>query len=121
MSRKFPLARRQTLYVTLLVLTLLVLGAAAHLSRRLRATGWPEARRVAAVVIAVAVPLAVVYAVMPPPPDAVNVPATLLWRFRLASLGGNLALWTVLALGLGLLATERGPVAAHAPATGAAP
>ena len=108
------LSRRQAVYVTLLVVTLLLLAGAAHLSRRLRAAGWPEGRRVSAVVLAVVVPLAVVYAVMPPPPDTVNVPATLLWRFRLASLGGNLALWTVLTLGFGLLASERQSVVAAA-------
>ena len=31
----------------------------------------------------------------------VLVPATLVWRFRLASLGANLTLWTVLTLGMG--------------------
>jgi hypothetical protein len=115
------LARRQTLYVSLLVVTALVLIGAAHLSRRLRAAGWPEPGRVACVVAAVAVPMILAYALLPPAPDAVTVPATLVWRFRLASLGGNLGLWTVLTLGFGLLASERRtPAPAPAPA-GTAP
>ena len=105
------LARRQLLYVSLILLTAAVLAGATWLSRWLRAAGWTESRRVVAVVAAVAVPLLVAYAVLPPAPDAVTVPATLVWRFRLASLGGNLVLWTVLALGFGLAATSRRPAA----------
>jgi hypothetical protein len=32
---------------------------------------------------------------LPGTPDAVTAPATLVWRFRLASAGGALALWAV--------------------------
>lgn len=102
------LARRQFLYASVIVLTVAILAGAAYLSRRLRDADWPDAWRVAAVVAAVAVPVAVVYAALPPAPDAVTVPATLVWRFRLASLGGNLLLWTVLAVGFGVLASEAG-------------
>ncbi|MGH9224395.1 MAG: CbtA family protein [Acidimicrobiales bacterium] len=103
------LGRRQLLYVLLIVLTAAVVLGVAWLSRRLQA--WPEPRRVAAVVAALAVALLAVYAVLPPAPDAVTVPATLVWRFRLASLGGNLVLWTVLTLGFGLWVSERKRVA----------
>ena len=99
------LARRQALYVVLIVLTVVVAVAAAWLSSRL--SGWPQPRRVAAVVGAVAAAMLLIWAVLPPAPDAVSVPATLVWRFRLASLGGNLILWTGVALGLGLWASER--------------
>jgi predicted cobalt transporter CbtA len=101
------LASRQLLHLAVIVLTAVVLAGAAHLSGRLRAAGWEEARRVAAVAAAVAVPLALAYAVLPPPPDAVEVPAALLWRFRLASLGGNLLLWAALTLGFGVVASRR--------------
>jgi hypothetical protein len=45
------------------------------------------------------------------------VPANLLWRFRIASLGGNLLLWGVLTAGFGFAAARReralaGPVPA---------
>jgi hypothetical protein len=36
----------------------------------------------------------------------VDVPANLVWQFRLNSLTGNLLVWTVLTVGLGLLWTE---------------
>ena len=101
------LGRRQLLYVTLLVLTAVVAVVAVRLSRRLRDVGWDDARRITAVAAAVALPLLVAYGLLPGAPDRVDVPATLVWRFRLASLGGNLALWTVLTLGFGLLASRR--------------
>jgi predicted cobalt transporter CbtA len=103
------LARRQLLYVSLICLTAAVGVAGAALSTRLRRQGWPEARRTVAVVLAVVVPLGIAMAVLPGAPDPISVPANLLWRFRLASLGGNLLLWTVITLGFGMLAAERAP------------
>jgi predicted cobalt transporter CbtA len=101
------LAERQILYVSLICLAAVVGVAAAALSTRLRREGWPEARRTVAVVAAVVVPLGIAMAVLPGAPDPISVPADLLWRFRLASLSGNLLLWTVITLGFGLLASER--------------
>ena len=66
-----------------------------------------------AVVAAVVVPLAIAFAVLPAAPDPITVPANLLWRFRLASLSGNLLLWTVITLGFG--APGLGATAAAAP------
>jgi hypothetical protein len=48
----------------------------------------------------------VVFAAMSLSPDAVLVLANLVWQFRLDSLVGNLLVWTVLTLGLGVLWTE---------------
>ena len=93
------LSERQTLYAAVIVLTLVVLLGAAQLSARLRAAGWVDDQRLLLVAAAVVVPMGVIYALMPPAPDDIAVPATLLWRFRLASLGGNLLLWVVLSLG----------------------
>ena len=50
----------------------------------------------------------VAYAVLPAAPDDVSVPATLVWRFRVASLGANLTLWTVLTLAVCWLVAESG-------------
>lgn len=101
------LTERQVLYLSVIAIALLVGIGATLLSRRLRSMGWDDARRTAAVVAVVAVTMLVAFAVLPPPPDPVNAPATLIWRFRLASLGGNVALWTVLTLGFGVLARDR--------------
>ncbi len=101
------LAQRQILYVSLICLTAVVGVAAAALSTRLQREGWPEPRRTVAVVAAVVVALAIAMAVLPGAPDPITVPANLLWRFRLASLSGNLLLWTTISLGVGALASER--------------
>ncbi len=100
------LGERQSLYVAVIAIAAVVAVGAAILSQRLRAEGWAEHRRLAAVVAAVAVPMLVVYAAMPPAPDDVPVPATLVWRFRLASLGANVTLWTLLTLGVAWLVAE---------------
>jgi predicted cobalt transporter CbtA len=101
------LARRQLLYVSVILLAAAWGLAAAALSTRLQRDGWPEARRTVAVVGVVVVPLALAFALLPGAPDPIAVPAKLLWSFRLASLSGNLLLWSVIALGFGLLASER--------------
>lgn len=101
------LTERQVLYLSVIAITLLVGIGATLLSRRLQAAGWDDTRRIAAVVAAVGVTMLVAFALLPPPPDPVNAPANLIWRFRLASLGGNLVLWTALTLGFALLARDR--------------
>ncbi|MGH8974405.1 MAG: CbtA family protein [Acidimicrobiia bacterium] len=98
------LSQRQTLYATVIVLTLVVLLVAAALSARLRSGGWVADQRLLLVAAAVVVPMALIYALMPPPPDEIAVPATLLWRFRIAALAGNLLLWGVLAFGFAAVA-----------------
>ncbi|MGH8990040.1 MAG: CbtA family protein [Acidimicrobiia bacterium] len=118
------LAKRQTLYALVIVLTFVVLFVAAQFSARLRAAGWVDDQRLILVVAAVVLPMGIIYALMPPPPDAIVVPATLLWRFRLASLAGNLLLWTVLALGFGAAATaaeRRAGAGARSPRASPAP
>lgn len=100
------LGRRQGLYVSLLALSLALALCATALAGLLRRRGWPEHRRVAAVTAAVALAFGAAFALLPPAPDAVAVPATLIWRFRLASLGGNAVLWGLLSVGFGLVVAE---------------
>ena len=97
------LAQRQSWYVTTILVAALVGLGATILARRLRDAGWAEPRRIAAVVAAVAVPMLVVFAAFPPGPDDIPVPADLVWRFRVASLGANLTLWALLTLTLAWL------------------
>jgi predicted cobalt transporter CbtA len=101
------LAERQWKYLALIFLSLVVLAGAARLSNRLRGRGWPDDERLVAVGFAVVVPLGLVCALLPPFSDAVAVPANLLWRFRIASLGGNLLLWGTLTVSFGLAAVRR--------------
>lgn len=100
------LGQRQWLYVAVICIAAAVGFGATMVSSRLRAAGWADHRRIATVAAAVAIPMLVVFAVLPPAPDEVAVPATLVWRFRVASLGANLTLWAVLTLGVGWLVAE---------------
>ena len=47
--------------------------------------------------------LAILFLALPVSPDPIDAPAELVWRFRLAALGGLAAAWTVLALVTGTL------------------
>ena len=115
------LSERQWKYLALIFLSLVALAAAARLSGWLRERGWADEERLVAVGLAVVVPLGLLCAVLPPFSDPVEVPANLLWRFRIASLGGNLLLWGVLTATFGAAAVrrERALAAAPAPAPGA--
>jgi predicted cobalt transporter CbtA len=101
------LAERQWKYLALIFLSLVVLAGAARLSRDLRERGWLDDERLIATGLAVVVPLGLVCALLPPFSDAGEVPANLLWRFRVASLGGNLLLWSVLTVSFGAAAVRR--------------
>ena len=98
---------RQWKYLALIFLSLVVLAAAARLSARLRDRGWTDDERLISVALAVVVPLGAVCALLPPFSDPIEIPANLLWRFRIASLGGNLLLWAVLTVTFGALAVRR--------------
>lgn len=115
---------RQRLWYLLVIATAVILAGAAWLSGRLRQADWPEYRRVAAVGAATVVALALLVALLPPNPDAIasDVPAALIWRFRIASLAGNMLLWSTLTVGLGALCAEaaRRRVDAAAPTGSAA-
>ena len=115
------LSERQWKYLALIFLSLVVLAGAARLSSRLRRRGWAGEERLIAVALAVAVPLGVVCATLPPFSDPVDVPANLLWRFRIAALGGNLLLWSVLTVAFGAAAVRRERELAARAATAAGP
>ena len=117
------LSERQWKYLALIFLSLVILSAAVRLSGRLRERGWTDEERLVATGIAVVVPLGLLCALLPPFHDPVEVPANLLWRFRMASLGGNLLLWSVLTVAFGVAAVRREralAAPAPAPATSAA-
>jgi predicted cobalt transporter CbtA len=97
---------RERYYVLAIVLAALLLAGAAHLSARLRRAGWPDHRRMTAVVLAGLLGFGVLFAAMPPSPDGVSAPANLVWQFRINSLTGNLLVWTLLTLALGVLWSE---------------
>jgi predicted cobalt transporter CbtA len=104
---------RERYYVLAIVLAALLLAGAAHLSARLRRAAWADHRRIAAVVLAGLVGFGVMFAALPPSPDEVTAPANLVWQFRINSLTGNLLVWTLLTLGLGVLWSEAARAAAQ--------
>ena len=114
---------RQWQYVAMIFFAFLVLLGAARLSSYLRGRGWANDERLVAVAAAVIIPMALLVILLPAPSDPINAPANLVWHFRLASLGGNLLLWTILSLGFGSLAmsAERALGRAHQPQPAAPP
>ena len=89
--------QRTVAYLTMLAAAVTLALAAWRASRALRARGLPDHVRLTVVAAGYVAAVALAYVVWPANPDRVDVPATLLWRFRLASLGGAAALWSVLA------------------------
>ena len=100
------LGQRQGLYAGLVAVSAALLLGAGWVWRRLRRSGWSEHRATTAAAGLVTAGSLALLALFPPPPDPVDLPAGLVWSFRLASLGANLLLWGVLAFGFGLVAAE---------------
>ena len=96
---------RTLLYLTLLAAGVLVLVAVALIPAALARRGWQQPERVSAAAGVGAVLVVAVLTLWPAAPDSVppDIPAELLWRFRLASLAQLAALWATLGLVTGLL------------------
>lgn len=103
--------RRTALYVLLLVCSVVATWSAWRLWRTLAARGVDESRRAALVASAYAAMIGVALVGLPPGPDPNPAPAELVWRFRVASLGGALVFWVVTGLTLGrlLVRSRSGP------------
>jgi hypothetical protein len=62
--------------------------------------------------------VAISYLVLPPnDPIPEGIGAQLLWRFRVASLGGLAAMWGAMTLTMAVLCGGRGEVRRHSPGT----
>ncbi|GLX34895.1 membrane protein [Streptomyces roseochromogenus] len=106
--------RRTTLFVLMIALSLLLAAATLILGRRLAPSlgNW-NASIVASLGFVVTVGIA--YALLPGINEVpADFPAALIWQFRLASLGIQVALWTTFGLAFGFLA-ERAIAPAAAP------
>ena len=91
---------RTLLYFAVLGLSILLTWAVWRFHRGVGLTPVAKAWATAALY---GTGLAVILVALPGNPDPVDAPADLVWRFRLASLGGLAAAWTVLALVTGTL------------------
>ena len=91
---------RTVLYFAVLALSILLAWAVWRFHRAARLEPAAQAWATAALYAA---GLAVILLALPASPDPVEAPADLVWRFRLASLGGLAAAWAVLALVTGTL------------------
>jgi hypothetical protein len=113
--------KRTILFVTMIAITILAAVAAARLRRELlgRVGAWNAAlAAVAAFVVVIAVAELILPAVHETPQ---GFPADVLYRFRLASLGINLTLWTAIGLGFGAAAQRLlAPAARTSVASGSA-
>jgi hypothetical protein len=96
--------RRTVLFVAMICISMLALVAAARIRRELlgRLGGWNAATVAGLAFVAV---VAVAELILPAIHETpAGFPADVLWHFRVASLGINGVLWTVIGLGFGVLA-----------------
>ena len=103
---------RTMLYFAVLALSILLAWAVWRFHRAARlgpiAQVWATAGLYSA-------GLAVIFLALPASPDAVDAPADLVWRFRLASLGALAVLWAVMALLAGTLLWRPSPESGQRP------
>jgi predicted cobalt transporter CbtA len=108
------ITRRTLLYGVVLAWSIVATAAAWRLATWLRRRSGAPATTPLRVPLVVAAWLAIVtlgYVALPGAPDPVRAPATLIWRFRLASAGGSGLFWCALGLAFGALVV-RTPAAA---------
>jgi predicted cobalt transporter CbtA len=95
------ITRRTVLFAIMLAWSCVATFAAFRFSRFLQVRQVPNRRRFPATGALYVVLVAVALALLPPSPDTVGAPATLIWRFRIASLGGSALFWSVLGVAFG--------------------
>ncbi|HEX8628194.1 MAG TPA: CbtA family protein [Catenuloplanes sp.] len=100
---------RTVAYLSLIAAALAVTCLAFLARQRLARRGVPAPQRGALVAVGLIIGYAALLAVLPRHADPVpaDLPAELLWRFRLASLAELAVLWATLGLTMGLLVSPR--------------
>jgi predicted cobalt transporter CbtA len=101
--------QRTWLYVLCILLGLLIVSVVASVDRYQRGRDVDDAVRGTVNLLTLAVGVVLVFALVPGTPDTVpaDVPAALLWDFRLASLTQLAVMWTTLGVSFGLLVRPR--------------
>ena len=103
--------QRTVAYLVMIAISVVVTVVAVRLHGAWRSRGWPEHLAGPAAVALFVVVVGLAFALMPGNPDPIEVPATLIWRFRLASLGGQVTFWAVVGVVHGWLALRDAGVA----------
>jgi Probable cobalt transporter subunit (CbtA) len=112
---------RTTAYLVMVVIGVVALGAAVWAGRSVR-SGAPGWARVGAVVAGFMVPVAVAFVAMPTVDEVPDgFPASLLWDFRVASLGTQVVLWGALGSLFAIVTERLASRAVPAPTRAAAP
>jgi predicted cobalt transporter CbtA len=89
------ITERSLLYLVMIGWSVVAAWAAWRLSLAWRARNRPDHVRLPAVAGLYAGLVGLGYALLPGPPDKVDAPATLIWRFRVESLAGQALFWAV--------------------------
>lgn len=89
------IGRRTTLYLLMVAWSVVSTAAAWRAARWLDGRGWDDHLRLPAVAGLYAALVVLGWAALPGSPDLVGAPATLVWHFRLTSLGGTATFWAV--------------------------
>ncbi len=108
------IGRRTALYLLALGWSLVATWAAWRVARALADRRLPDHVRLPAVAATWMGLVAVGLLALPSTSDPLDVPAGLLWQFRLATIGGALALWAVTGTVFGWLEVRRAAAAAKA-------
>ena len=108
------IGRRTALYLLALGWSAVATWAAWRASRALGDRRLPDHARLPAVAALYVGLVTIGLLALPPSPDPVAAPAGLLWQFRLATVGGALALWSVAGTVFGWLELRRTAVAERA-------
>lgn len=95
---------RTAAYLGLMLASLVVAYLCWMLWQRVSERQGNPGRRFAIVAGAYLAAITVLYLVFPANPDAIEVPATLIWHFRIDSFAGNALLWLVMGSTFGILA-----------------
>jgi predicted cobalt transporter CbtA len=112
-------ADRTTFYLMLVAISIIATVGAYLVARVLEDRRVPPHVRLPLVVTGYGLAIAVAFAVLPDANLQTTIPASLLWNTRLASLGGQALLWSILGVTFGTLAqrlADRSPRSVLAPA-----
>ncbi|MDQ6928575.1 MAG: CbtA family protein [Actinomycetota bacterium] len=103
------IGRRTALYLVMLAWSIVATWAAWLAARALERRGAADHLRPLAMAAIYVALIAFGFVLLPGTPDPVNAPATLVWNFRLASLAGSAAYWSVTGVVFGWLRVTRAP------------